>query len=107
VLLVGDGLFDHLGIDALDDHGLTGPCDGVGTDRSLGPRGETSAQLFDERGPVRIAVRDDQRRQPPIGLQEVDRTPVCDGRDDQVGDLAKGGRRVQGRAEDPARLRHV
>ena len=106
-MVVAHGLVEQRVADRREDHRLTGVGHGVAPDLRVRRWGIAFAQLLDQRDARGVAVRDHERRQAAVRLEQVDRAPVCDARHDQLRDLAERRGRVEGCAEDPAGLGHV
>ena len=106
VFLVARGRPDHGLVDLGDDHRVARSRDGVCADRRVRVGWIPATKLLDQCDPIRVAVGDRDRSQRPIRVEQVDRTPIRDTGDDQIGDLAERRRAIEGRAEDAARIRH-
>jgi hypothetical protein len=93
---------DHRLVDLGDDHGLGGPDDRVGADLRIGIGGIPCPQLFEQLDPIRVAMRERDRSETPVRVQQVDRTPIGDAGHDQLRDLAKGRAAIERRPENLA-----
>ena len=88
---------DHGLVDLGDHHRVGRPRDGIGPDRRIRVGWISATELLDQRDAIgsRWATATDVRI--PSASRQVDRTPIRDAGDDQLGDLAKGRSAIQRR----------